>query len=51
MDFETIKRSLASYNGHLRHGHTWKLQAKLYGEFVLTKAPKRETGDITVESL
>lgn len=40
MDFEAIKRSLASYNGHLSHGHTWKLKAKIYGGFVLTKAPR-----------
>ena len=42
MDFDAIKRSLASYDGHLQHGHTWKLQAKIYGKFVLTKAPKGE---------
>lgn len=49
MDFEAIKRSLASYDGHLRHGHTWKLKAKIYGNFVLTKAPKEETEYITGE--
>lgn len=49
MDFEAIKRSLASYVGHLRHGHTWKLKAKIYGNFVLTKAPKEETEYITGE--
>lgn len=42
MDFDAIKRSLASYSGHLQHGHTWKLQAKLYGGFVLTKAQREE---------
>ena len=41
MDFDVIKRSLASYDGHLQHGHTWKLKTKVYGNFVLTKAPKR----------
>lgn len=38
--FEEIKRSLASYNGHLSHGHTWKLKQRVYRSFVLTKAPK-----------
>lgn len=41
MDYEAISRSLASYVGHLQHGHTWKLQTKVYEKFVLTKAPKR----------
>ena len=39
MDFDEISRSLASYAGHLQHGHTWKLKAKVYGNFVLTKLP------------
>lgn len=42
VEFAAIKRSLASYNGHLKHGHTWKLRKKIYGGFVLTKAPKEE---------
>ena len=33
---DKIKQSLASYNGHLKHGHTWKLKKKVYGKFVLT---------------
>ena len=41
MDYDAIKRSLASYNGHLSHGHTWKLKTKIYGSFVLTKNPER----------
>ena len=49
MDYDAIKRSLSSYEGHLQHGHTWKLKAKIYGNFVLTKAPKREKRDITGE--
>ncbi len=40
MSYEEIKRSLASSKGHLMHGHTYKLQKKLYGNFVLTRAPK-----------
>ena len=35
--YNEIKRSLSSYNGHLSHGHTWKLRKKLYGRFVLTR--------------
>ena len=37
-----ITRSIASYNGHLKHGHTWKLRKKIYNDFVLTKAPKEK---------
>ena len=40
---EEITRSVASYRGHLRHGHTWKLQRKVMGSFVLTHAPKEES--------
>ena len=50
MDFDAIKRSLASYDGHLQHGHTWKLKTKVYGNFVLTKAPKRGQTDIPGKS-
>ena len=50
MDFHAIKRSLASYDGHLQHGHTWKLQAKIYGKFVLTKAPKGEVMAVPCET-
>lgn len=50
MDFDAIKRSLASYNGHLQHGHTWKLKIKVYGNFVLTKARKRGQRDMTGEN-
>ena len=31
-DLDAIKRSLASYRGHLMHGHTWKLSKKLFGK-------------------
>jgi len=34
---DKIKMSLASYNGHLKHGHTWKLKKKVYGDFVLKR--------------
>ena len=37
-DFDAIKRSLVSYQGHLRHGHTWRLRKKLFGKFVLTRS-------------
>ncbi|MBQ9512406.1 MAG: reverse transcriptase, partial [Lachnospiraceae bacterium] len=43
--FEEIKQSLASYNGHLKHGHTWKLRKKIYGDFVLTHAQAKEKSD------
>ena len=34
---DAIRRSLASYHGHLSHGHTWKLSNKLYEQFVLVR--------------
>ena len=39
-DAAAIRRSLVSYNGHLRHGHTWKLRKKIYGSFVLSRSGK-----------
>ena len=39
---EDITRSVASYSGHLAHGHTWKLRNKVMGGYVLTHAPKNE---------
>lgn len=51
MELEAITRSLASYNGHLMHGHTWKLKAKIYGNFVLTKDHKEKPADMTGETL
>ena len=50
MDLDAIRRSLASCDGHLQHGHTWKLKAKMDGNFVLTKAPKRGQTGITGEN-
>jgi hypothetical protein len=40
--FEDIKRSVVSYRGHLRHGHTYKLQKKVMSGFTLTHASKEE---------
>lgn len=40
MTLEEINRSLASYRGHLSHGHTWKLAKKVYSKFVLKKQPQ-----------
>lgn len=37
MTLDEIQRSLASYRGHLSHGHTWKLTKKVYANFVLKK--------------
>ena len=41
---EEITRSVASYRGHLAHGHTWKLRKKVMGAFVLTHADREDTG-------
>lgn len=35
--FEEITRSVSSYNGHLKHGHTWKLRKHVYGKTVFTR--------------
>lgn len=40
IDLEDIKRSLASYRGHLSHGHTWKLGKKVFRDFVLVRSAK-----------
>lgn len=42
-DLDTIKRSLASYRGHLKHGHTYKLQQAAYADFVLRRPSRQET--------
>ena len=39
---EDIMLSMKSYRGHLSHGHTFKLRAKVMRNFVLTKAPKNK---------
>ena len=41
MDFEKIHQVVASYHGHMSHGHTWKLENKALREFVLTKNKTR----------
>ena len=41
---DEVKQSLASYLGHLSHGHTYRLREKVLGRFVLTTAPK--DGDV-----
>lgn len=37
---EDVSRSIVSYNGHLSHGHTYKLKKKVMSKFVLTKSPE-----------
>lgn len=37
MELDDIKRTLASYNGHLAHGNTWGLKKSVYGKFVLKR--------------
>lgn len=34
---EDITRSIASYKGHLKHGHTYRLRQRVFHDFVLTK--------------
>ena len=35
--FEEITRSVRSYNGHLRHGDTWRLRKHIYGNLVFVR--------------
>ena len=42
ISFEEITRSVTSYRGHLSHGHTYRLQRKVMGGFVLTHAARVE---------
>lgn len=35
--FEEITQSVRSYNGHLKHGDTWKLRKHLYSNLVFTR--------------
>lgn len=44
LSFEKISQSIASYKGHLRHGHTYRLQQKVFRNFVLSK------GDIKMQA-
>jgi hypothetical protein len=36
-DPDRIDRCFASINGHLEHGHTWRLRAALYDKTVFTR--------------
>jgi hypothetical protein len=37
LELEDVKHTLASYHGHLKHGHTYKLTSKAFREFVLKR--------------
>lgn len=37
IDVEAIRRSVVSYKGHLKHGHTFRLQKYIWDNFVLIK--------------
>ncbi len=41
MTLEEAKAVLASYNGHLSHGHTYQMQKKVYHDFLLKKNGNR----------
>jgi len=36
LEFE-ITHSIASYKGHLKHAHTYRLRRKVFRDFVLTR--------------
>lgn len=47
---DEITHSIASYKGHLKHGHTDRLQQKIFHDFVLTKATdEKENGTANSE--
>jgi len=37
MELEQIRQSLASYAGHLKHGHTYRLKRRVYSKLVLVR--------------
>ncbi len=37
MSFEKITRSVKSYQGHLKHGNTWRLRKHVYNNTTLSK--------------
>lgn len=48
IELKDVKASLASYHGHLMHGHTYGLQKKTMDKFVLTRSGefKEETEEL-----
>lgn len=42
IELDDVKACLASYNGHLKHGHTYKLKKKVYKDFVLKRDRSKE---------
>jgi hypothetical protein len=42
IDHEAIRRSIISYKGHMKHGHTYALQRKIWGSFVLHRNTNEE---------
>ncbi len=49
MTLDKIKRSLASYSGHLKQGHTYRLRKNNHSKFVLTHAGKEDIDNIKRE--
>ena len=46
--FDEITQSVRSYNGHLKHGHTWKLRKHIYSNTIFTKS--KEDSDETIQA-
>ena len=44
IEYDEIKMSLASYRGHLKHGHTWKLNKKIYRNLAFVRQRPEEEG-------
>jgi hypothetical protein len=45
VDLDKVKNTLASYNGHLKHGHTYKLKSQVMKQFVLKRNAVEASGD------
>ena len=41
VELKEISQTLSSYRAHLAYGHTYKLQKRILGKFVLRKSPDK----------
>lgn len=48
LDWEDVKRSMAATQGHLIHGHTYRLRAKLYNQTVFVRNTLNETEEMRI---
>lgn len=48
LDWEDVKRSMAATHGHLTHGHTYRLRAKLYNKTAFVRNAINETEETSI---